>query len=441
MSKKATVITYGCQMNVNESAKMKQILQTMGYEIIEDIDDSDLVFLNTCTVREGAAVKVYGKLGDLKRLKEQKNGKMIIGVTGCLAQEVRDEFIKKTPYVDLVLGNQNIGRIPDIIERIEKGEDVHVVMVEDEDELPQRVDADFGDDIVASISITYGCNNYCTFCIVPYVRGMERSVPLHEIVKDVKKYTEKGYREILFLGQNVNSYGSDLADDTDNFAKLLRESAKIEGDFWIKYVSPHPKDFTDEVIEAIADNSKIARMLHLPLQSGSTKILNAMNRGYTKEEFITLAKKIKEKIPDIGLTTDIIVGFPGETEEDFQDTMDVVNEVGFENAFMFMYSKRSGTPAATMAEQVTEQIKSERLQQLMRLQNYKAKEESQKYLGKTVKVLVEGPSRKNPEMLTGRTSTHKIVLFKSSRTDLKGKFVNTKIYEAKTWTLYGELEE
>ena len=441
MSKKATVITYGCQMNVNESAKMKQILQTMGYEIIEDIDDSDLVFLNTCTVREGAAVKVYGKLGDLKRLKEEKNGKMIIGVTGCLAQEVRDKFIKKTPYVDLVLGNQNIGRIPDIIERIEKGEDVHVVMVEDEDELPQRVDADFGDDIVASISITYGCNNYCTFCIVPYVRGMERSVPLHEIVKDVKKYTEKGYREILFLGQNVNSYGSDLADDTDNFAKLLRESAKIEGDFWIKYVSPHPKDFTDEVIEAIADNSKIARMLHLPLQSGSTKILNAMNRGYTKEEFITLAKKIKEKIPDIGLTTDIIVGFPGETEEDFQDTMDVVNEVGFENAFMFMYSKRSGTPAATMEEQVDEQVKSERLQKLMRLQNYKAKEESQKYLGKTVKVLVEGPSRKNPEMLTGRTSTHKIVLFKSPGTDLKGKFVNTKIYEAKTWTLYGELEE
>ena len=441
MSKKATVITYGCQMNVNESAKMKQILQTMGYEIVDDIDDSDLVFLNTCTVREGAAVKVYGKLGDLKRLKEKKNGKMIIGVTGCLAQEVRDEFIKKTPYVDLVLGNQNIGRIPDIIERLEKGEDVHVVMVEDEDELPQRVDADFGDDIVASISITYGCNNYCTFCIVPYVRGMERSVPLHEIVKDVKKYTEKGYKEILFLGQNVNSYGSDLADETDNFAKLLRESAKIEGDFWIKYVSPHPKDFTDEVIEAIADNSKIARMLHLPLQSGSTKILNAMNRGYTKEEFITLAKKIKEKIPDIGLTTDIIVGFPGETDEDFQDTMDVVNEVGFENAFMFMYSKRSGTPAATMEEQVDEQVKSERLQQLMRLQNYKAKEESQKYLGKTVKVLVEGPSRKNPEMLTGRTSTHKIVLFKSDRTDLKGKFVHTRIYEAKTWTLYGELEE
>ncbi len=441
MGKKATVITYGCQMNVNESAKMKQILQALGYDIIDDIDSSDLVFLNTCTVREGAALKVYGKLGELKRLKEAKKGKMIIGVTGCLAQEVRDEFIKKTPYVDLVLGNQNIGRIPDIIERIEKGEETHIVMVDDEDELPKRVDADFGDDIVASISITYGCNNYCTFCIVPYVRGMERSVPLHEILQDVEKYTKKGYKEILFLGQNVNSYGSDLADEKDNFARLLRESSKVEGDFWIKYVSPHPKDFTDEVIDAIADNSKIARMLHLPLQSGSTKILEAMNRGYTKEDFITLAKKIKERIPDIGLTTDIIVGFPGETEEDFQDTMDVVNEVGFENAFMFMYSPRSNTPAATMEKQVDEQTKRERLQQLMRLQNEKAKKESQKYMNKTVKVLVEGPSRKNPDMLTGRTSTHKIVLFKSKREDLKGKFVNTKIYQAKTWTLYGEMEE
>lgn len=441
MDKRATVITYGCQMNVNESAKMKQMLQTMGYEIIDDINESDLVFLNTCTVREGAAVKVYGKLGDLKRIKEEKNGKMIIGVTGCLAQEVRDEFIKKTPYVDLVLGNQNIGRIPDIIERIEKGGETHIVMVDDEDELPKRVDADFGDDIVASISITYGCNNYCTFCIVPYVRGMERSVPLHEVLKDVELYTKKGYKEILFLGQNVNSYGSDLADEKDNFARLLTESAKVEGDFWIKYVSPHPKDFNDEVIEAIANNSKISRMLHLPLQSGSTKILNAMNRGYTKEQFIQLAKKIKKRIPDIGLTTDIIVGFPGETDEDFQDTMDVVEEIGFENAFMFMYSKRSGTPAADMGEQVDEQTKNERLQQLMRLQNAKAKEESQKYTGQTVKVLVEGPSRKNPEMLTGRTSTHKIVLFRSDRKDLKGQFVHTKIYEAKTWTLYGELVE
>ena len=441
MEKRATVITYGCQMNVNESAKMTQMLKKMGYEMTEDIEDSDLVFLNTCTVREGAATKVYGKLGDLKRIKEEKSGNMIIGVTGCLAQEVRDEFIKRTPYVDLVLGNQNIGRIPDIIERIEKGEETHIVMVDDEDELPTRVDADFGDDIVASISITYGCNNYCTFCIVPYVRGMERSVPINEVVRDVEQYTKKGYKEILFLGQNVNSYGSDLADKSDNFAELLKKSAAVEGDFWIKYVSPHPKDFSDDVIDAIAKNSKIARMLHLPLQSGSTKILDAMNRGYTKEEFIKLAKKIKEKIPNIGLTTDIIVGFPGETDEDFQDTMDVVNEVGFENAYMFMYSKRTGTPAATMENQVDEKVKNERLQKLIRLQNMKAREESQKYLGQTIKVLVEGPSRKNPEMLTGRTSTHKVVLFKNNGKNLKGKFVNIKINDAKTWTLYGELVE
>ena len=441
MEKRATVITYGCQMNVNESAKMTQMLKKMGYEMTEDIEDSDLVFLNTCTVREGAATKVYGKLGDLKRIKEEKSGNMIIGVTGCLAQEVRDEFIKRTPYVDLVLGNQNIGRIPDIIERIEKGEETHIVMVDDEDELPTRVDADFGDDIVASISITYGCNNYCTFCIVPYVRGMERSVPINEVVRDVEQYTKKGYKEILFLGQNVNSYGSDLADKSDNFAELLKRSAAVEGDFWIKYVSPHPKDFSDDVIDALAKNSKIARMLHLPLQSGSTKILDAMNRGYTKEEYIKLAKKIKEKIPDIGLTTDIIVGFPGETDEDFQDTMDVVNEVGFENAYMFMYSKRTGTPAATMENQVDEKVKNERLQKLIRLQNMKAREESQKYLGQTIKVLVEGPSRKNPEMLTGRTSTHKVVLFKNNGKNLKGKFVNIKINDAKTWTLYGELVE
>ena len=439
MEKRATVITYGCQMNVNESAKMTQMLKKMGYEMTEDIEHSDLVFLNTCTVREGAATKVYGKLGDLKRIKEEKSGNMIIGVTGCLAQEVRDEFIKRTPYVDLVLGNQNIGRIPDIIERIEKGEETHIVMVDDEDELPTRVDADFGDDIVASISITYGCNNYCTFCIVPYVRGMERSVPINEVVRDVEQYTKKGYKEILFLGQNVNSYGSDLADKSDNFAELLKRSAAVEGDFWIKYVSPHPKDFSDDVIDAIAKNSKIARMLHLPLQSGSTKILDAMNRGYTKEEYIKLAKKIKEKIPDIGLTTDIIVGFPGETDEDFQDTMDVVNEIGFENAYMFMYSKRTGTPAATMENQVDEKVKNERLQKLIRLQNMKAREESQKYLGQTIKVLVEGPSRKNPKMLTGRTSTHKVVLFKNNGKNLKGKFVNIKINDAKTWTLYGEL--
>lgn len=440
MSKKATIITYGCQMNVNESAKMKQMFQNMGYEMTDEIKESNVVFLNTCTIREGAAIKVYGKLGELKTLKEKRNGDLIIGVTGCLAQEVREEFIKKTPFVDLVIGNQNIAKIPDSLEKIQSGEIEHIVLVDDEDELPKRVDADFGDDSIASISITYGCNNFCTFCIVPYVRGMERSVPLREILYDVEQYVKKGYKEILFLGQNVNSYGSDRLDMKENFALLLEKSAKVEGDFWIKYISPHPKDFSDDVIEVIAKNPKISRMLHLPLQSGSTKILDAMSRGYTKEEFIALAKKIKERIPDIGLSTDIIVGFPGETDEDFQDTLDVVNEVGFENAYMFSYSKRTGTPAATMEDQVDEDVKTERLQQLIRLQNSRTKKESTRYLNETVKVLVDGPSRKNKEMLSGRTSTHKIVLFKGDK-ELIGKFVNIKINETKTWTLYGEIAE
>lgn len=440
MSKKATIITYGCQMNVNESAKMKQMFQNMGYEMTDEIKESNVVFLNTCTIREGAAIKVYGKLGELKTLKEKRNGDLIIGVTGCLAQEVREEFIKKTPFVDLVIGNQNIAKIPDSLEKIQSGEIEHIVLVDDEDELPKRVDADFGDDSIASISITYGCNNFCTFCIVPYVRGMERSVPLREIIYDVEQYVKKGYKEILFLGQNVNSYGSDRLDMKENFALLLEKSAKVEGDFWIKYISPHPKDFSDDVIDVIAKNPKISRMLHLPLQSGSTKILDAMSRGYTKEEFIALAKKIKERIPDIGLSTDIIVGFPGETDEDFQDTLDVVNEVGFENAYMFSYSKRTGTPAATMEDQVDEDVKTERLQQLIQLQNSRTKKESTRYLNETVKVLVDGPSRKNKEMLSGRTSTHKIVLFKGDK-ELIGKFVNIKINETKTWTLYGEISE
>ena len=440
MSKKATIITYGCQMNVNESAKMKQMFQNMGYEMTDEIKESNVVFLNTCTIREGAAIKVYGKLGELKTLKEKRNGDLIIGVTGCLAQEVREEFIKKTPFVDLVIGNQNIARIPDSLEKIQSGEVEHIILVDDEDELPKRVDADFGDDSIASISITYGCNNFCTFCIVPYVRGMERSVPLREILYDVEQYVKKGYKEILFLGQNVNSYGSDRLDMKENFALLLEKSAKVEGDFWVKYISPHPKDFSDDVIDVIAKNPKISRMLHLPLQSGSTKILDAMSRGYTKEEFIALAKKIKERIPDIGLSTDIIVGFPGETDEDFQDTLDVVNEVGFENAYMFSYSKRTGTPAATMEDQVDEDVKTERLQQLIRLQNSRTKKESTRYLNETVKVLVDGPSRKNKEMLSGRTSTHKIVLFKGDK-ELIGKFVNIKINETKTWTLYGEIAE
>lgn len=435
--KKASIITYGCQMNVNESAKMSNIFQSLGYEMTENIDESDLIFLNTCTVREGAATQIYGKLGELKHIKAARGS--IIGVTGCFAQEQGRELLKKFPQIDIIMGNQNIGKIPQALDEIEHKTEKHIVYTDCEDDLPPRLDADFESQKTASISITYGCNNFCTYCIVPYVRGRERSVPLDQIIHDVEKYAKKGYKEIILLGQNVNSYGKDFKNG-DNFAKLLREICKVEGDFIVRFVSPHPRDFTDEVIDVIAENEKIARSLHLPLQSGATKILKAMNRGYTKEQYIALAEKIKERIPGVALTADIIVGFPGETEEDFQDTLDVVQRIQFENCFMFMYSIRRGTKAATMENQIDEDVKKDRLQRLIALQNSCSLEESKTYLGKTVRVLVEGESKKNKEVLSGRTSTNKVVLFKGDK-DLEGKFVNVKINECKTWTLYGEIVE
>ncbi len=433
--KNAVIITYGCQMNVNESAKIKRILQNMGYNVTEDITEADAVFLNTCTVREGAATQIYGKLGELMAVKEERG--TIIGITGCFAQEQGEELAKKFPVIDIVMGNQNIGKIPSAIEKIESGDFKHVIYTGDEDELPPRLDAEFDSKKTASIPITYGCNNFCTYCIVPYVRGRERSVPMSQIIDEVKVFVEKGYKEIMLLGQNVNSYGNDL-DSGENFAQLLEEICKVEGDFIVRFVSPHPKDFGDDVIDVIAKNEKIARCLHLPLQSGSSRILKLMNRKYTKEQYIELAEKIKSRIPGVALTADILVGFQHETEEDFLDTLDVVDRIGFETSFMFMYSPRKGTAAAKMDGQLDQEVKKERLQRLIDLQNRKSKEASDSYKGKIERVLVEGPSRKNEEVLTGRTSTNKIVLFAGDK-ELEGTFVNVKINECKTWSLYGEI--
>lgn len=433
--KNAVIITYGCQMNVNESAKIKSILQNMGYNVIEDVSEADAVFLNTCTVREGAATQIYGKLGELMAVKEERG--TIIGITGCFAQEQGEELAKKFPVIDIVMGNQNIGKIPTAIEKIESGDFKHVIYTGDEDDLPPRLDAEFDSKKTASIPITYGCNNFCTYCIVPYVRGRERSVPMPQILDEVKGFVEKGYKEIMLLGQNVNSYGNDL-ETRENFATLLEEICKIDGEFLVRFVSPHPKDFGDDVIDVIARNEKVARCLHLPLQSGSSRILKLMNRKYTKEQYIELAEKIKSRIPGVALTADIIVGFPHETEEDFLDTLDVVDKIGFETSFMFMYSPRKGTAAAKMDGQLDQEVKKERLQRLIDLQNRKSKEASDSYKGKVERVLVEGPSRKNEEVLTGRTSTNKVVLFAGDK-ELEGTFVNVKINECKTWSLYGEI--
>ena len=435
MTKKATVITYGCQMNVNESAKIKKNLENLGYELTDNIEETDIAFLNTCTVREGAATQIYGKLGEIKRVREQRGTKIV--VTGCFAQEQGQELIKKFNYIDIVMGNQNIGRIPEAIEDIENRSAKHVVLTDYEDELPPRIDADFESKKTASIAITYGCNNFCTYCIVPYVRGRERSVPMAELVEEARELVKKGYKEIILLGQNVNSYGKGLSEE-ETFANLLQNICDIEGDFIIRFVSPHPRDFTDDVIDVIARNPKIARSLHLPLQSGSTRVLKLMNRGYSKEQYIALAEKIKERIPGVSLTADIIVGFPQETEEDFVDTLDVVEKVGFETSFMFMYSIRKGTKAAVMEGQIDDEVKKDRLHRLMSLQNSISKKLSMDYEGKIERVLVEGPSKKNKEMLSSRTSTNKIVLFKGDKS-LEGQFVNVKINECKTWTLYGEL--
>lgn len=435
MTKKATVITYGCQMNVNESAKIKKILENLGYELTDNIEETDIAFLNTCTVREGAATQIYGKLGEIKRVREQRGTKIV--VTGCFAQEQGQELIKKFNYIDIVMGNQNIGRIPEAIEDIENRSAKHVILTDYEDELPPRIDADFESKKTASIAITYGCNNFCTYCIVPYVRGRERSVPMAELVEEARELVKKGYKEIILLGQNVNSYGKGLSEE-ETFANLLQNICDIEGDFIIRFVSPHPRDFTDDVIDVIARNPKIARSLHLPLQSGSTRVLKLMNRGYSKEQYIALAEKIKERIPGVSLTADIIVGFPQETEEDFIDTLDVVEKVGFETSFMFMYSIRKGTKAAVMEGQIDDEVKKDRLHRLMSLQNSISKKLSMDYEGKIERVLVEGPSKKNKDMLSSRTSTNKIVLFKGDKS-LEGQFVNVKINECKTWTLYGEL--
>lgn len=447
MSRNATVITYGCQMNVNESAKIRKIMEDIGYDITENINESDVVFLNTCTVREGAATQIYGKLGELKQARDARGTKIII--TGCFAQEQGRKLLQKFPYIDIIMGNQNITKIPEAIEQIEKAQKLkeagklrdkklkHVVLTEYDDELPPRIDADFDNDITASMTIGYGCNNFCTYCIVPYVRGREKYIPMEQLINQAKEYVKKGYKEIMLLAQNVNSYGKGLSEN-ETFANLLQGLADIEGDFLIRFISPHPRDFTDDVIDVIAKNPKIARSVHAPLQSGSTKVLKDMNRGYTKEQYLALVKKLKDRIPDVAITTDIIVGFPGETDEEFEDTLDVVRQAKYDTAFMFMYSIRTGTKAAEMEGQIEDKVKKERLQKLIALQTEISGETSQGYQGKIERVLVEGPSRKNKEMLSSRTSSNKVVLFKGD-SSLRGKFVNVKINECRTWTLYGEI--
>lgn len=433
MNRRATVVTYGCQMNVNDSAKIKAVLMNMGYSLEEKVENANLVIINTCTVRGGAAERVYGKLGQLKPLKE-RNRDMIIGVAGCLAQEKKAEIMELNPHVDIVFGNQNIHRLGEFIKRIEAKEENHVLLTDDIDETPPRIDVSFSG-VVAYVSIAYGCSNKCSYCIVPYVRGKLRSVPMEDVVKEVESYLQKGHREIVLVGQNVNSYAKDIKGAS--FATLLRRVAAIEGKFRIRFISPHPAEFTDDVIAAIAEEPKISKSIHFPLQSGSTRILRAMYRNHTKERYLYWVDRLRERIKDISITTDIIVGFPGETEDDFQDTLDVVEKAKFDNSYMYMYSKRNFTPAALMSSQIPHEVKMDRLKRLINVQNRVSKAESEKYIGKLEEVLVEGPSPKNANVFTGRTDSNKFVLFDKGE-NRAGDFIDVKIDEAKTWTLYGK---
>lgn len=434
-NKKYYILTMGCQLNENDSEKLIGIMEEMGYSKSEDIKNADLYIINTCCVRENAEEKLFGKLGELKKIKENKN--IIIAIGGCMMQEehITEKIKKSYPFVDIVFGTHTLHKFPeDLYIAITKNKKVKDV-IDIDGEIYEGLPVKRSSNKQASVIIMYGCNNFCSYCIVPYVRGRERSRKPEDILNEIKELAKEGYREITLLGQNVNSY---KGGENYNFANLLEDVDKIEGIEVIRFVSPHPKDFTDDVIDVISKSKKISRLIHVPLQSGSTNVLKEMNRKYTKEQYLDLIKRIRNKIPDVVFSTDIIVGFPGETEEDFEDTIDVVKQVNFEQIFMFIYSRRVGTRADKMENQIPEEIKHKRFDRLKQVFEESVEENNKKYVGTTQKILVEGHSKNNKDMLTGRTDTNKVVIFEGPE-ELIGKIINIKIVSEHKWYLKGEV--
>ena len=446
---KYNIFTMGCQLNENDSEKLSGMLEQMGYSKIEDIKQADLALFNTCCVRENAEDKLFGKLGELKKVKEEKGS--IIAIGGCMMQEkhITDKIKESYPFVDVIFGTHTLYRFPEDLYKalIEKKKQEDIIDIEGKiyEDIPIKRDSK----IKASVTIMNGCNNFCTYCIVPYVRGRERSRNPKDIIKEVKELAESGYKEITLLGQNVNSYlrverekniEFEKYKGIDSFAKLLKEITKIEGIERIRFVSPHPKDFTDDVIEAISSSPKICKLIHLPLQSGSSKVLKEMNRKYTKDRYLELVEKMKKQIPNLTISTDIIVGFPGETEEDFEDTLDVVRKVNFEQVYMFIYSRRVGTPADKMENQIPEEIKHKRFDRLKKLVESGIEANNQKYINTIQKILVEGESKTSKEMLTGRTDSNKVVIFEGDK-NLIGKIIEVKIVSEHMWYLKGEVSK
>lgn len=429
-------LTYGCQMNENDSERLAGQLKNIGYEKQDDLSLADLIIVNTCCVRESAENKIYGKIGDLKRLKTA-NPNLIIGITGCMAQKDGDAILKKASHVDFVMGTNKIHEISNIIAEVEQSHGRVVNVIQGDQEMPGDLPTIRNGSISTWIPIMYGCNNFCTYCIVPYVRGRERSRDLEDILKEVRDVASQGFKEITLLGQNVNSYGKDSA--SADFADLLTAVDKIEGIERIRYMTSHPRDLNDKVIDAIKNSRHICEQFHLPVQYGNDTILKSMNRGYTTDDYRNLVGKIRAAVPHASITTDLIVGFPGETEETFQDTLNFLKEIRYDAAYTFLYSKRSGTPAAEMQNQVSTELKKKRLQQLMDVQNQISLEINQQLEGRVLEVMVEGYSKTDENVLSGRTRTNKIVLWDKVGHEAVGQLVQIKITHPQTWVLKGEL--
>lgn len=438
-SPKACIRTFGCQMNARDSEKIAGILKLIGYELT-DAEDSDFILYNTCTVRENANLKVYGRLGHLKE-KKAKHPEMVIALCGCMMQEetVVEKIKKSYRNVDIIFGTHNIFKLAELLSMkvFDKPEKKKMVidLWEDTTQIVEELPAERKYTFKSGVNIMFGCNNFCSYCIVPYVRGRERSRKPEDILAEITHLTEDGVKEVMLLGQNVNSYGKNLEQPV-TFAELLKRVEKIEGLQRIRFMTSHPKDLSDELIEVMGRSGKICRQLHLPLQSGSTRLLEKMNRHYTKEDYLLLVEKIRKAVPDITLSTDIIVGFPGETEEDFKETLEVVEKVRYDSAFTFIYSKRTGTPAAALENQVPEEISKERFDRLLALVQRISAEKNAALVGKTAEVLVEEQNKQDPALLTGRTSGNHVVHFPGD-VSLIGELINVRLDAGKGFYFLG----
>lgn len=438
-NKKYCAVTYGCQMNLHESEKISGILSGMGMSAVNEPENADVVVFNTCCIRDTAERRALGNIGKMKELKK-KNKNLLIVVTGCMTQQngFAENMKERYQYVDVILGTHNISDLENQIRiRLEKKKRVAAVLDTDgyiDDETTPVTRTSFPN---AWVNINYGCNNFCTYCIVPYVRGRERSRDMKSIISECEKLINDGYKEITLLGQNVNSYGNDVPDENVNFANLLREVAKIDGKFRIRFMTSHPKDLTEDVVKAIRDNDKICNNIHLPIQAGSNSVLKNMNRRYTREHYLGLIDMIRRYLPDCGITTDIMVGFPYETEEDFLDTMDIVEKVRFSTAFTFIYSVRKGTKAAEMP-QIPYEIKQNRIKRLIARQNEITEEISKDYVGNVYEILVEGMQEKKNGYVVGRTESGRLVSAKGDESMI-GEFKNVKITAVKNAQLLGEI--